>query len=73
MLFKIDSLPGAETSRALPDEQVCRVKRHDDLLLACLVSDSQACKYAGMLNEDAFCLHPERRKILTRTLASLAK
>ena len=47
----------------------CRVKRYDFRLISCLMPDRQDYSHAGFINDDAFCLHPNRERILEPALA----
>jgi hypothetical protein len=58
----------APSSRELPDELICRVKRSHEGFFDCLVEDPLDCKFAFPYGGKIFCLSPEREVIETRTL-----
>jgi hypothetical protein len=68
MSLKDDIATGQLPDRKLPDPVLCRAMPTNVLgLVACLVFKPQECKYAGFLNDEAFCQHPDRDKIVACT------
>jgi hypothetical protein len=61
--------PDPKPIQAPPAAGGCRVERYDSRLISCLMPNPQDCIHAGFINDDAFCLHPDREEILKQALA----
>jgi hypothetical protein len=72
MSFKGDMPADSNPVRKLPDPAICRALPFaKQVLFACLVPKPIECKYAGFINDDPFCLHPDRAEIAARTKAEI--
>ena len=65
---------GLNRVRKLPDAAICRAKpARWPGVVACLVQSPAECKHAKYFNEVAYGTHPQRKAIIARTKAGVAK
>jgi hypothetical protein len=61
MPLEIPWPPGQKTPRRPRDRAQCRTGPADGPLIPCLMPEAADCEFAGFLNRDAYCLHPDRK------------